>query len=43
MLLIIIIILIFAIGLYSEISENHLKEAKKEFCNIECRNYSKRY
>jgi hypothetical protein len=42
-MLIIVIILIIVVGLYGEINENHLKEAEKEFCEIECRNYSKRY
>jgi hypothetical protein len=42
-MVLIIMVLIIAIGFYSEINEKHLKEAEEEFCSTECRNYSKRY
>lgn len=40
-MLLIIIVLLAAAGLYVNISYDHEKAAKDEFCRIECRGYSK--
>jgi hypothetical protein len=42
-MLLIIMVLTLAVGVYSEFKEKHLKEAEEEFCSTECRSYSKRY
>jgi hypothetical protein len=42
-MVLIIMVLIIAAGVYSELNDKHLKEAEEEFCRVECRNYSKKY